>query len=480
MRTAIIIFATGLTFLIAWLFLFKWKKPIQTILLGAVLVFGLLFNVILVPGIIPDEPAHIETAYRYSNLMLFLPYSTEDGGLLVRQGDDLNEFRLFGDSYSESYQNLEEHFAFFCTGEDTALVETTGRDVRTGFIAYLPGAIGFTIARLLHLGTIPMVYLGRLCNLLFYFLCLYWALRITPVKKNLFALIGILPMGMQLACSLSYDVPMLGLSFLFISYGLRLIYVVPKLVWKDWVICGAFALLLAPCKLIFFPLMLLLFLISHQKFGSKLQKAAFLLAVFLAALLSFALSNLDSITMYFKDLGVDKSSTDNQRYQELYTLGWIVGHPKETVQIFLHTIRQDFDFFWKNMLGGRLSVFDPIIDWHVILLVALVFAAQKDPADTIRLSASTKAVGVFGFVIALLSVMLMMLFMYTPFGREVIEGVQGRYLLPILPVFMLALSSEEICLTEVAKRWLGVIVITINGAAVVEIWQWILQKPPLF
>lgn len=56
---------------------------------------------------------------------------------------------------------------------------------------YLPAAVGFTIARLLHFNTITMIMFGRWMNALASILLMWIAIRKLPFGKASFAVFGL-------------------------------------------------------------------------------------------------------------------------------------------------------------------------------------------------------------------------------------------------------------------------------------------------
>ena len=50
--------------------------------------------------------------------------------------------------------------------------------------------------------------------------------------------------------------------------------------------------------------------------------------------------------------------------------------------------------------------------------------------------------------LVLLATMLVMLMSWTPLGSSVVEGVQGRYFLPVLPLALTALRSRRLVVEQ--------------------------------
>lgn len=488
MHTFLILFVIAVAAVLSWFLVVRKQMPMERVVLAAVFIFGLLTNIITLPGLVPDEPSHIETAYRYANVWLGKPYMVEveegvelfadNKGIAVRR-DDLEIVNLspFHEPSLSAYQTVRDRFDWFSSAEGCEMVVSyDARAVECGFMGYLPSSIGMALARILCLGMYPMLYLGRIMNLVFYSVCIYWAVRLTPVKKWLFGLLALTPMAMQLACSYSYDSPLIGMSFLTIAWGLKLIYETKRLTGQNWLFTCILAFLLIPCKMTICPFLPLL-LIPSSVCGGKGKKALFLVSVVLSGLLGLLPQYTEMFAHYLGGVKTLASDANNQRSTPLYTLGWILQNPKETVQIFLHSIRQNFTFYWTNMLGGRLAVFEPVVDWTLMLLCTLLLASGHDPDDRLKLSMKHRILFLFGFLLTFFSCMLLMMFMWTPIGSEIIEGVQGRYFLPVLPLLFLFVGMNSITLSQQAKRWLTTLVLTFNSAAFIELLMWIRSYP---
>lgn len=488
MYTFIIITVVAAAFFLAWLLAIKKNLPLERIIIFAILIFGFISNLVMVPGLVMDEPAHIATAYRYANVLLGKPYAVDapadvnlawdHKGILTRKEDvEAMDLSAFHNPSGSAYQAVQDRFHWFCSDEGTEMVASyEARAVECGVMGYLFSSLGIVLGRILHLGTYPMLYLGRTMNLLFFTFCIYWSMRITPLKKWLFGLLALTPMAMQLVCSFSYDSPLIGMSFLTTAWLLHLAYQQSRLSWKDWLLTTLLAFCLIPCKFTFVPF-LPVFMIPSTKCGGKGKKAMLIGLVVLCGLLGFLPQYAEMITGYLSGANELASNSMNQRSQSLYTIGWILHNPKPTIQILLHTIRQSFHFYWSNMLGGRLAVFDSTIDWTLLLLCTLLLSCQRDPEDRIQISYKQRLLCLGGFAATVIGTMLLMLFMWTPVNNEVIEGVQGRYFLPALPMLFLFLGTNSISITSKAKQWLTVTVLTLNTAAIIEVYMWIRTFP---
>ena len=107
----------------------------------------------------------------------------------------------------------------------TAGLRVSGQpSVRTTPLAYVPQALGFTLARVLGLNSIALLYLGRFLNLLLFAAVGVLTIKRLPFGKNVFFGVSILPMSLHLAASLSYDVVILAFTGYFTAVCLDLAY----------------------------------------------------------------------------------------------------------------------------------------------------------------------------------------------------------------------------------------------------------------
>lgn len=472
MGSLLAIACSGCGLLIGWWLLIRRKLALTKVLLGAFVVFGLFSILVMQPGSIPDEAAHIQTAYRYANVLLLKPYATENGSILARSADvSLNRFARYTTPYLGGYGEIMQEWQWLCPPGGEVMVEEAGRDVSCGMLAYLPAAIGMALARILHLGTWPMIYLGRLANLACFFAALYWAVKITPYKKELFLLLGLVPTAVQAAGSYSYDAVVISFSLLVLAWVLHLMFACQRIGWREWLIGCAAAFLLFPCKLVPCAVFLLLVFVPKDKFGSLRNKVLFLCCVFAVGIIGFIVSNLSLLTTYMGT--ADGSIRANELTSlDLYPVSWIAVHPLEVLQMILRSIREQFSFYLEGLFIGRLTRFDLRLFWAFILLVVYVLIGmQHEKAFPLSFRQRASAALIFGATALVIFVTLLV--DYTPLGSTTVVGVQGRYFLPILPLLLLSLDSAHLQITGHLKRWLAAIVIACNAGVLCDLFYWI-------
>ena len=462
---AMLAFTAGL-----FAYLYRKNKKGEKLNLGrlfvpCVLFWGVLYSLIFIPFSAPDEYAHFASAYRLSNQLMLKEAVNDEGQVLVREEDGrLLAQELNLDSYDEVYGS------FFALDQSEGEIGYGHAPMDVSAHAYLPQAIGITLGRLLSLGQVLTIYLGRLCNLAFFILCGYLAIRLAPCCKMGFFGAAMLPMTLELVSSLSYDGFAISLGFLFTAYVMHLIYRAPKVGGRELAVLALLLALLAPCKMVYIPMALLCFLIPREKFGSK--KGFLLAAAAVAAAMAAAVLfvNFDKLLSYLEGTG---GPVEWAGGASGYSFSLVLSHPVQVIGIFLNTLLRRLPEYIYGMLGGSLGWLQYETD-GVLILFALAWTAltalpvRGEGEEAARLSGADAALPaemaskadltvlpvrhrVISLAVCLLVViatMLIMLMSWTPLGSPVIEGVQGRYFLPVLPLGLAALRSRRLVLEK--------------------------------
>lgn len=434
-----------------YLLIFVFRAKIHQVFLVLVFMVAILYGLLLTPFSVPDEGSHIDTAYRYSNVMLFKGYGIPDGNMLKR-GDDIQKIHFLKTTPDASiYGSMAREF--FKPLQDGNLVEIQGESVGTVPWLYLPSAAGLTIGRLLHLGTFPMLYLGRLFNLLTFALCVYFAIKKAPLGKMIFFAAALLPMTIQLAFSFSYDAVINGLAFLFVANCLYLAYGTERIKLRDLILLCVLGILLAPCKNgAYLPICFVSLMIPKKRFEAPKQYWLFLVALLGTSVLSFGINSFSAVF----------GATSAQGAEHIipwagspgYTIGFIFSNPMTFLRLLINTLVQKGDFYVTSLLGKELGWFEIPINLTIIaaFLVLLLLSSLKKQDEPQSIKLGGKLWMAFLCAGVFLIVELGMFTGWTPLGFSTIEGVQGRYFLPILPLLLLLVRNSNLTLQKSIDR----------------------------
>lgn len=484
----------------------KMGNRLEITYLVAGLVLGILYFLVLAPLSAPDEISHYMGAYQLSSRLLGQPSNAVTGHVLTRPQDvwllDVEErwkYEESEDGYVQPVaettavsgflgETLEEktyeiikqqgiwgkHYpgaADEYPGFKESLILSPYPPVATTPVVYVPQALGVSLARLLGLNTIMLVYLGRLGNLLFFVGMTFLAMRRLPFGKEVLFGVALLPMTLHLSASFSYDVMILGCMFYLTALCLDLAYEKEKVRARD---VAAMAVLMAaagPCKLIYGVLMGLCLLIPVKKFGG--WKPWILAAVTVAAAWGFSMTFVNGQAIVSYATGTE--SVVPWAQEAGYSLNYLIHRPLQMLRMFYQTLLWQAEHYHLTMIGACLGNLDVVLDVPYIVVVmftvGLLCLAMKKPGESQRMSAGERvwiAVVCGGCVMASMASMLIA---WTPLSSPVISGVQGRYFLPFLPALLMAFKNDFIILTKNRNRSILYLMCCANGYVILRLYS---------
>ena len=140
-----------------------------------------------------------------------------------------------------------------------------------------------------------------------------------------------------------------------------------------------------------------------------------------------------------------------------FSFGYICRNIPATVKLLLRTLPEQGALWLQGLLGTTLG--EPIVyridvSWllGVGLLLAVLAAALPRQDEPALLGRRSKA-GTAGISLCVVLAVLAAALNWTPINYQTIFGLQGRYLLPILPlVLLLVKSSKKLALRRDASR----------------------------
>lgn len=459
--TVAVILALCFITLLYWLSFYK-NIQLKTLFLVTLSVLMVGYMVLFAPVTVPDEQAHYISAYRMSNFFLFHWNQASAEGVLMRQADAdfFGRFASSGMLDESKFITLIQSFSAFTN--NTEMVPY-GASVATSVpLGYLASAFGIALGRALHLGAVPVFYLGRMFNMAEFAFLMYFAVRRTPVAKNAFCVIALFPMTIHVAASYSYDGMVIGVSALLLAEILRMFYG-DAVTWKQMIYCFVLCAILAPSKMVYTPLICLVLLVPSDRFRTLCKRPWMLkCAMILAGILGLLVMQLSTMSSYVGEGAA--GSYIAWADEEGYTLSWALGHIVNTIGVFLNTILQKTDYYVNTMLGSSLGWFQLSVPQYFYLPFAGLFlvGCMKKTSEPRQLPYGAKC---WTFLMVAGSAMLILASMFlswTPISSTVIEGVQGRYFLPLLPAVILLLRNDLFQVEDAAEQHTMVLAGTLN------------------
>lgn len=311
-------------------------------------------------------------------------------------------------------------------------------------IAYLPSATVLLLGRMLDIAPATLFILGRWINIFLFAIIVYFCTRRLISGKSLILLVTLLPTSLFLASGYHYDAWIIAFALLGFAYFFRE-FQEPEVLTrpKNWLIMIFSFLLAFSAKAIYSPLFLLFFFLRPSKFSSRKEYAAFLGTLtfsFLFVISSFVLPFVIDGTRGDDTRGGKEVNSQEQ-------IAYILGEPLEYTGILFNQMHHYFTdlpqiagfITFLAYLGHIQSIKWWVLIVGIMLLMALFLDQERKITrlpKSLRISTVILSLG----IVSLFTTALYIAF--TPVRSEIINGVQPRYLIPLLFPFFFMLRGS--------------------------------------
>ena len=430
MRT-ILIFAlyfilNGLVFL--GLYLAKTKAwGIEKLYLFLGLTLGLFYSIVIPVGGIPDEAPHFWRAYELSELRLFAETdSSGNKGIYVPS----NLHHIIDTEYANpSHDYAFQLNNFFIKATDEYSIYNAAADSYSPF-NYVPQTLGIWIGKILQLPLMSMMYLSRILNMAFCVTIIFFCIKHIPILKRTVFLIAMFPMTMQLFSSTSADGSIICAGIALISFFIYFYKTKNRQInTKNLILLFFICATLVITKPVYAFLCLILFFLPKSCFKSTTHKYCSILLIG-AAILGLTILRLILAT---SEARYDSSMQINFITQSPFSFFLILFKNifLQPEQYIASSIGKELEWFWVDLFSPCVITF--------FLFFAFLCAEQE---STIKRTLKDFCLAIF--LIIAISIFAVMFIQWTSPGETVIDGVQGRYFLPmVLLIPIICMPSQK-------------------------------------
>ncbi len=421
-------------------FIFALKDRIKTeyLFLILYLTLGLMYMCTIPLSSTPDETEHMLRAYGITIGDLVPPTDeTGNGGSYVPSNINYMWYRD-GSTLKDMRDNLSMEAngdRVFMTYSNTALYSP---------LTYAPQAAGILAGRIICNKPYVWAYMGRIFNMLTVGLLIFLAIRISPVGKNMIFALTMLPINMYESASLSGGPLAYAVTVLLISYVLWLRYEKTGEMNRREILWLYLLLLFsASCKIVYAPFVLMAFAVPVKRFGSG-KRYAFHIACASVMILLASVGWMSVSSRYLIEYneGVDSAAQ----------AGFVVLHFLRYCQVIVNTIMQCGEWLIRTFFAGALGYFDVAGSFIMMTVSAvnLIYVCVNDKVS-IRQKGDNTYSPVLPMILmfsatllAALGVLTSEYVQWTPYMNPSIDGLQGRYFLPLIFPAALLLKKKYI------------------------------------
>ena len=411
-------------------------------------VIGVLLVFLTPPMTVPDEASHFINAYAVSKGHFFA--DVQDGQIGIEMpkvyadfinkygsvAQDSNHRYSFSDYQSESWQKQDMTEVVFYPTNQTI-----------NPIGYLISGLGIAFGNIICLNfNLPynLFLFGRMFNLAFYILIIYWAIKITPRFKRTMLVTALMPMSIFMAASFSYDAVIIPICFLLFAYVLKLSAFSEniRVTRQDIAVISILAFFLGGVKQAYLPLLLALFAIPIHRFGSKKRYFGCIFLVLIVALISFLVPQA-------MNQSIARNFPQPEREYENLQKNYLISHPDKIPTIIRNTL-QEYPLFYLSGYFGTFWWLNTSLPFPFLVLFCLFFVLiiLIEASETGHIPIRLKTLSFLAVLVSLIGMFTKMYVSWTSLpwvmgiGAYIVAGIQGRYFIPLTLFGCLLLSNN--------------------------------------
>lgn len=406
------------------------KKKIEKIFLAIAIPIVIGYTIFTLISNVPDEHFHIYRTYNIArgNIIIDIDQNEETIPEDFRKIEDIKTYKRLLELKDEGIDLNSEEIKHFNT-----------------FQIYFPymyagPAMVFKIAQLMNFNLINILYLMRVINAVMFLIFGYLAVKWIPFGKLLMMTYLCIPMIIHQAASISSDAFINAMCLAFIAFNMKLL-------------CKKDSYTLAE-KIIYFLLAL----------GATLNKTAYLPLIFLGGLLIFNKENprnkKDKIFVYTTTIVMIILSCAWYLYGTKYSdtreyiienninsseqMKFIKSDPISFASTIVNTYEKNAANYLYQALGQKLGLLNiPINELvsisYLVMLILSVFMEKSE----FKFKNWQKI-----YIILIVSIMVLLIAValylgWTVPGKNIIEGIQGRYFLPFAILVLLCFIPKN-------------------------------------
>ncbi len=428
----LIVFVLGI-YIVSSIIYYKKGMKIENIFLMVAPLTCIFFLVTMPTFKNHDEYYHWLKAYEVSQGTLMTPQENGVQGSMMPEGVS----KVFPTDWTKLDYQMMKGILDVKLNEDNKGILNPETAAVYSFVQYIPQATGIALARLVTDNVYLITYGGRIVNMIFALLVLYFAIKLMPFGKKLLLIPAMIPIAIEGFTSLSPDAMTISVAFFYIAYILHLAFGEKEQIGiKEKAILLISSIVIALCKIVYIPLVGLILIIPKEKFKNQGNKNKILNFCVIAGIA--VMINLIWLAISSRYLSTFREG--DSKIQVLLAL----QNPILYIQNVLYTFNLNGSNYLLSLFGadlgwGELIKLYSIVPYAFLGIYLFTAITDNELKDKFK---RYQIVWISLVVLAIVGLIFTSLYVqWTTVGQTSIAGIQGRYFLPILPLVMLLLGS---------------------------------------
>lgn len=409
----------------------KLKLEKKYIILASII--GLVYLVLLPFGIGADESKHWLRIYEVSEGHMLSDRGIDGGGGRKMDSglipiETSESFYSVSKFWNASINSSSKHFYTF---SNTALYSP---------VSYAVQALTVAVGKIFTNRIVFLTYMAKISGFLFSLIMIYMSIKYIPVKKDAIILISFMPMFIQQSVVITADGFINAVAVAFTAYVLYLKYTYEDVITrKQILVLLAFMLIIGLCKVVFLPICFLIFILPQEKFKNKNLFFKTTISLFLLS----CFMNITWLMISSSYLGEIREGVNGGQQ----VMG-ILSNPLGYLKIMYNTIISNGEMILWQFFGDGLGALSipikrfPYYIYAEMMLIAALADSEK------KIDIKTRIVALIAFTGTIILIFTAEYVQWTRVGAEIIDGIQGRYFIPIALIGMIILSKTRLKLEK--------------------------------
>lgn len=313
------------------------------------------------------------------------------------------------------------------------------------FIQYIPDVTGILIGKLITQNPLTIAYIARIINMCTCIALMYFAIKIIPFGKNILLTLAIIPIAIEGFATLSPDGLTIAICALFIAYTMNIAFNKEKKCGvKEVAILTILGAIVSLCKIVYMPLIFLVLIIPKGKFKNKKSRMISIILILSLGVI------LNLIWLFFGSMALLNSNTHTYTGSEysgtMIKVSAILNNPFLFLQKVFYTFGMKFDQYFLSLFGGQLEwgevVKIEIVPYAIFIISILAVITDRDLK--VKFERYQKIIISLIIIIITFLIFTSLFIQWSDNELPYIDGIQGRYFLPILPLILFIVAGVKI------------------------------------
>lgn len=322
--------------------------------------------------------------------------------------------------------------------------------------SYIPQSIGLFTASHISDNVGFIYFYGRFFALLFNTTLILFSIHLLPDHRHMIFLLSSNPVFLNQAISYSADGTLNALSIFYIAY---IIHISQKsnISIADKLIILLSSMIISLSKVIYFPLSFLVFLLPNNIFKNNKQSIIYKLTNCVLSISGFIIWYQIAMT-YLIDRQMGKNVQPHAQIQ--YILTHIYLAPVIAIKTTIYRFGGWFKELFGSYLGGGYFHYHNII-WIVFAVIIIFEMIHINPYTDVSYKLTTRNKILISFIIFIIITLTYgsLYVQWTEYKADIIDGIQGRYFIPLLLPLTMILKRIRIIIPKKNKLLIMLMVV---------------------